>query len=596
MTASNSTASGWSTYHGDVARTGCAPDGSSNITAANVAQLKELHSLEIGGCILSVPAVANGFVYVGTANGMQREQRVQANGGTFQKIDLATGEIVLTFGWETERTEGDIHGFTGMGCTPAIVDGLVYFSAFNGKLYCLDDASFELVWVTDLRCADPIQRQPITNTVGVDDDPPSAQAEGWCSPLVVNGRVFVGLGEGENPDLYAFIYCLDAKTGVVDWILCTNQLDPCVPINKPNVLPKAVVKCPLPSGFTTYDDPVPANMMGCCVWTAISYDAELNRLYCATGNFPNSEEEKLFGVQGNVLPAPGYAYSVMSLDAATGEIINIFQAPPESSYRCSDLDVDFGASPVIFMRGGQKLVAAACKNGGLFLLDAETLELVEWTQLLPFRNNAKNTGKTGEQITTVDPHGDDEANNPHPVVSNEQSNKTPAENFHGTYSTPAIDPKLGRIFVGTGGNNYHWVASGIDTPTTPFMRAYDWTELKDAWELDDGDPQRYVNAGAPKGPMYKQAGEAGLSSPAVVNDLVFCSTSKIALYAFSTADGTCLWEQALGMQSGGFSGGYGYCLGPAVCGDFVVAGALVNGRDGGVLKIYGLDQPAGPKA
>ena len=41
------------------------------------------------------------------------------------------------------------------------------------------------------------------------------------------------------------------------------------------------------------------------------------------------------------------------------------------------------------------------------------------------------------------------------------------------------------------------------------------------------------------------------------------------------------------LQTGGFSGGYGYCLGPAVCGDHVVAGGLIYGRDGGVLKIYG---------
>ena len=116
------------------------------------------------------------------------------------------------------------------------------------------------------------------------------------------------------------------------------------------------------------------------------------------------------------------------------------------------------------------------------------------------------------------------------------------------------------------------------------MRAFDWETLADAWELDQGDPRRYVK---PRPPMYTTAGEGGLSSPAVVNDVVLISTTKVALYAFNAVDGTPLWSDELGAQTLGFSGGYGYCLGPAVYGNYVVAGALVLGRDGGVLRIYG---------
>ena len=89
--------------------------------------------------------------------------------------------------------------------------------------------------------------------------------------------------------------------------------------------------------------------------------------------------------------------------------------------------------------------------------------------------------------------------------------------------------------------------------------------------------------------MYTNGGEAALSSPAIVNDVVFCSTNNVSLYAFNTADGTPLWQDDLGMQTGGMSGGYGYCLGPAISGDYVVAGALIFGADGGVLKIYKVD-------
>jgi outer membrane protein assembly factor BamB len=68
------------------------------------------------------------------------------------------------------------------------------------------------------------------------------------------------------------------------------------------------------------------------------------------------------------------------------------------------------------------------------------------------------------------------------------------------------------------------------------------------------------------------------------------STTLIALYAFNAADGSILWQDTTGFgeQTGGFSGGYGYCMGPAISGKYVVAGALVKGGTGGVLNIYSL--------
>ena len=106
--------------------------------------------------------------------------------------------------------------------------------------------------------------------------------------------------------------------------------------------------------------------------------------------------------------------------------------------------------------------------------------------------------------------------------------------------------------------------------------------------MDNGDPPHYVKTsstdpatGQTVG-MYTHAGESGLSSPAVVNDVVFCTTSKVAIYAFDVRDGTLLWHDDLGSQTDGYNGGYGYCLGAAVWQNYVVAGALVQGGDGGV--------------
>ncbi len=71
------------------------------------------------------------------------------------------------------------------------------------------------------------------------------------------------------------------------------------------------------------------------------------------------------------------------------------------------------------------------------------------------------------------------------------------------------------------------------------------------------------------------------------------ATTFVSLYGFSASDGALMFEDRLGQETGGFNGGYGYCMGPAVFGDYVVAGALVFGGDGGVLRIYGLKTPGG---
>lgn len=558
--------SNWWTYHGDPARTGFVTG--SNITSQNVGTgLQMVWDLQLQGPVLSVPAIVDGYAYVGTANS---HQAPGGNGGSLNKINLATG-AVQSYIWPIDVNERDSHGFTGMGCTPAVCDGKVYFSAFDGCVYCLDQQAMTLLWKTNLRHADPDHLQPADNTGGLNMPYPykAPPLAGWSSPVVINGSVFVGVGEGENPQVFGFVYCLDGQTGNVKWLFCTNKFS-CDEDNVPNVIPYTLMVpgSTLPPGITTTTQ-VPITM-GSSVWAAISYDAELNRLYCSMGN-PSPD---------GPLPTHGYTNGLLALDAATGAFVAFTQFPADSSYRPSDVDVDVGGSPTIYVNNGRKLVGLGCKNGSYMVMDAASLEVVTWRQMLPYMND-------GSQIPTVDPHpaGGDDPNNPNPRPSNEESNATQQENFFGTYSTAAVHPGLGKLFMGVGGNNYHEVAAGIDTDTTPFMRAMDWTTLEDAWPMDNNDPRRYVNA---MPPMYTTAGESGLSIPAVVNDVVFMATSGINLYAFDASTGKMLWSDALGMQTDGASGGYGYCLGAAISGDYVVAGALAMGRDGGVLRIYQL--------
>ncbi|HEV7683918.1 MAG TPA: PQQ-binding-like beta-propeller repeat protein [Pyrinomonadaceae bacterium] len=596
--------SGWWMYHGGPDHQGYVSDSTLNSGNINATAFTTLFTLQLGGPILSVPAVVDGFIYVGIANYHLAEG---GNGGALHKIDIQTGETVKTFSWNLGNNANNIpnledaHGFTGMGCTPLVINDRVYFGAFDGKLYCLNQDTLELDWVTDLRNEDLAHNQPITNINGVGAG--YAPAVIWTSPVIsADGtKLYVACGEGENPQLYSFVFCLDPITGNVIWIYCTNLY--CTgDFNQPNVLPEQAVQVlPPPAGFSIFPgEPI---VMGCSVWGAIAYDKDLNRIYCSTGNQqPEPEGNWTGGPIKPELPSPGFSNGVLSLDADTGQYKAFFQVPAESNYRVSDFDVDIGSAPVVTNLGGEKVVILTCKNGSFFVLDAKTLELKKWRQLLPYQND-------GTWIATVDQHPVD-ANALNPHVDNDESNNTPGENFSGPFNTTAVYPGSADsptipplAFIGMGGPNYHNASPGIDFNSTPFMRALDFSSptLADYWPMVPGsDPQKYANAshvdevnGIFAG-MYTSAGECGLSSPAVVNDVVFCSTTKVSIYAFRISDGTLLWWDDLGMQTAGFNGGYGYCLGPAIWKNYVVAGALVFGRDGGVLRIYGPTPPPPP--
>jgi len=555
--------SNWWMFHGDPAHTGEATG--SAINSGNVAGLTLTQSINVNGSILSTPAVVDGYVYCGLANSLAAAAQ---NGGQFIKVNLNTGQTEATYNWNIDPKERDTHGFCGMGCTPAVTGGKVYFSAFDGKLYCLNQSDLTLAWVTDLRYADMPHNQPVTNDFAAAGT--QAKASGWSSPLVAGDRVYVGMGEGENSFLYGFVYCLDANSGNVIWIYCTCQYVDGTN-NLPNQLPAETIRQSLPSGFTTFDGQPVAK--GASVWSGIAHDPDLDALYCATGN-PVPDDE---------LPTLGYTNSVLVLSASTGAFKACIQIPAETSYRSSDIDIDIGGAPTLWQINGRKVVGIGCKNGCFMTFDANTFEIIATRQLLPFMND-------GSQIPTVDPHGVDDPSQPFPVLTNDQSNQTQGENFHGTYSTAALCSSQQKVFIGVGGNNYHYICSGIDSESTPFIRALDWSTLADGWALDNGDPKKYAVAADPNNPLYKMAGESGISVPAVVNDVVFMSTTRVALYAFRAADGKLLWSDVsnFGAQTGGMSGGYGYCMGPAIAGNFVVAGALVQGGNGGVLNIYAL--------
>jgi outer membrane protein assembly factor BamB len=358
---------------------------------------------------------------------------------------------------------------------------------------------------------------------------------------VANGRIYIGCGEGESATTYGFIFCLNAQTGHVEWLFCTSKFS-ALAHNNPNTIPTAVAASwAAGAGFTVVANPPET---GSAVWSSCAYNAALDRIYVGTGNsqYPHTSQ-----------PDELYGSGLICLDATTGVFRGFFQPAVDDSYRSDDADIDVPGSPTVIRRGGQRVVAFGSKSGSFFLLDPDdhgtgSLTALEKRQLLPRLGGTGNPGNRGTPIPEIDPVG-----------------RPWNENKWGVMGTPAVHPGLGRIFVGLGGYDGMnlQAGAGIDPTRTPFLRAVDWNTLLDAWPVTIGSDGvgRYLGSNPP---MYNSL-EAGLSSPAVVNDLVFVSTTKPAMYALDANTGVCKWAAP------GISGGT-WAMGPAIYGNYIVLG------------------------
>ncbi len=531
----------WWMYGHDIRHTGRA-SGWSNLRSTTVGTLIKRTSDGLDGRIVTQPAIVYDNIYVGTAHSSGE------TGGVLYKLDLC-GRILGKF-----QTSGSaFYGTKGIGGTPAVTNGKVYISTVYGKIYCIDAATMTkstphppALWVTDLKNADSSQNQPCNQ--------PSADA--WSGPLVISNRVYIGCGEGEQEDTYGFVYCLDATTGKVVWLFCTCKFDAAAD-NAANTVPQSIAApWAAAAGFTVVPD---APETGCSVWSSCAYDSVLNRIYVGTGN--SQYESDTVAPHGTLLPDQPYGSGLLSLDADTGAFAGFYQPDPDDSYRPTDEDIDVPGGPTIFFRGDERVLAFGSKNGSFFLLDPDTLQVLgggsQKRQLLPRSGGTGHPGNRGAPLATVDP----------PSFWN--------ENKWGVMATPAVHRSLERIFVGVGGY------SGIgDQNNTPFVRALDWNNLNDAWPTTSvGNVDKYTTASPP---LYTSS-EAGLSSPAVVNDVVFMATSKAALYAFDADTGVCLWS-APDLPIGGWP--TPFCLGPAIYGNYVVIGVLD--------KVYIFTLPSSP--
>ena len=316
------------------------------------------------------------------------------------------------------------------------------------------------------------------------------------APLVIDGKVIVGISGGEYPTK-GFLDAYDPATGKRIWRFSTI----------PN---------PGERGSETW--PASADVLargGGGTWMTGTYDPELNTLYWGTGN-PNPD---YYGAdrKGDNL----YTNSLVAIDAATGTLKWHYQFTPHDTH-----DWDSNHVPVLADLADRQVVMVANRNGFFYVLDRLSGALI---LAKPFTDTtwAREIGKDGR-----------------PIVLNEGDKGCLPDMWGGTnFNPPSFDPALKMFFINAREScaTYQPEKPVIAPGRTAFggvvrmdrekaygaLRAVDVTTGDRKWEF-----------------KFTQPTMAGVMSTA--SGLVFAGDNEGNFMAFDSRSGKNLWRYSTG--------------------------------------------------
>ena len=235
----------------------------------------------------------------------------------------------------------------------------------------------------------------------------------FCSfpPTIIRNHVIAGVG-GDFLDMANYVEARDPETGDLQWQFYTtaHKGDP---------------------GSNTWPSEAAAAHGGGGVWTAPTYDPELNLLYVGTGNV----EPTMVGVS-----RPGdnlYTCSVVAINPDTGEKAWYFQYSPHDTH-------DWDASQIPVLIDGtingrpRKLLAQAYRGGLFFVLDRTNGKSILTKPFVESLNWYTGIAPNGQPIPdkTKEPSAAGTLTSP------------PSGGATG-YPSPAFNPDTGLFYVGT---------------------------------------------------------------------------------------------------------------------------------------------------
>jgi eukaryotic-like serine/threonine-protein kinase len=147
-----------------------------------------------GGLIVSSPAVANGLLYIGSAD------------GNFYAIDSESGKLKWKFDAKSR-----------IPSSPAVADGAVYFGAYDGNFYALDATTGALKWKFQTGGERRFAGKHLHGTQPAAEIMPDPFDCYLSSPVLWKGSVYFGSGDGN-------LYALNAVSGALNWKFKTGDV------------------------------------------------------------------------------------------------------------------------------------------------------------------------------------------------------------------------------------------------------------------------------------------------------------------------------------------------------------------------------------
>ena len=466
----------WLTYSGDYSGQRHSP--LKQITPQNVGGLKHQWTFQTGTTTRgrgfeATPLLYDGVLYVSGSNNFAwaLDARTGRPFWSFRR-DLPPD---LTYGAQAPVNRGF-----------AILDHRLFMVTLDAHLLALDRATGRVVWDTVL----------------------ANYKTGYAAtlaPLVLNGKVIVGISGGEYPTR-GFLDAYDPQTGKRLWRFNTV----------PNIGEAGSETWPADAGVLARG--------GGATWMTGTYDPELNLLYWGTGN-PNPD---YYGDQrkGDNL----YTNSLLALDPDTGTLKWHYQFTPHDVHDWDSNHVpvlaDWGDPP---SRGGEtnrKVVMVANRNGFFYVLDRRTGQLV--------------LGKPFTATTWAREIGTDGR----PIILNDGSKGCLPDMWGGTnFNPPSFDPALRMFFVSArescatyepqepviapGRTSFGGVVKIDRNNASGALRAIDAVSGERKWEFP-----------------YPSPTMAGVMSTAA--GLVFAGDNEGNFMAFDSRTGKNLWRYSTG--------------------------------------------------
>ncbi len=412
--------------------------------------------------------------------------------GKVYAVNAVTGKLLWTFDAETWKDNPDsvnLHFKVNHGA--AWADGRLFAATIDGKLFALDARTGKELWRVDTLIRDGGKRY----THG--------------APRAFDDLVIIGNAGGDS-GARGYVSAYHAATGKLAWRFFVAPGSP--EENKGDPAMEAAAR--------TWGGEYWKSGTGGGPWDAMTFDAELDRIYVATGNPDQKPPDVRSPGGGDNL----YTCSIVALDARTGKYLWHYQVNPRDAW---DYDSTQQISLATVTIGGvrRKVLMQAPKNGFFYVVDRESGKLISAGKYAKVTWADRIDLATGRPVEAAG-------------VRTMPMDVWPSPNGAHSWQAMAFSPRTNLAYIPEMQLGVHFAKSGgmgSGTAEKPDPRdrkgslvAWDVVRGKKAWEVPH---DYYFNGG-----LLATAG-----------NLVFQGTADGWLSAYDAAKGKRLWRFYAGM-------------------------------------------------